>query len=353
MLYREMPKNKDKLSILGFGCMRLPMVEGKIDEARAISQIRYAIDQGVNYMDTAWPYHGGESEPLLGKALQDGYRELVRVATKLPTWKIKRREDMDCYLDAQLKKLGIDRIDFYLMHALTGPFWETLKSFGAIDFLNRAIKDGRVANAGFSYHGLPEDFSRIVDDFPWECCQIQYNFLDEKNQAGTDGLKYAASRRLGVVVMEPLRGGNLGLATPPPAVQAIWDESKSVRSPAEWALRWVWNHPEVTVVLSGMNEESHIRENIAVAETAFPDSMSREELDLVGRVAGKYHELLKVPCTGCGYCMPCPSDVDLREAPFSLSKNVLLQQHFKPPPYKAPSPSTFECRNAFPIASKN
>jgi predicted aldo/keto reductase-like oxidoreductase len=309
MQYRRMPKNGDMVSILGFGCMRLPMTDGKIDEKRAISQIRYAIDHGVNYLDTAWPYHGGASEPLLARVLKDGYRDRVKVATKLPTWKIKCRADMDSYLNAQLEKLSTDHIDYYLMHALTGPSWETIKGLGAIGFLDKAIADGRIVNAGFSFHGLPEAFTRIVDDYSWDFCQIQYNFLDQKNQAGTEGLKYAASKKLGVIVMEPLRGGNLGLATPPPAVQLIWDESQSGRTAAEWALRWVWNHPEVTVVLSGMNEEAHVKENIATADTAYADSMSKEELQLVERVSQKYLELLKVNCTGCGYCMPCPSDV--------------------------------------------
>ncbi len=309
MLYRTMPKNGDQLAILGFGCMRLPMIAGKVDEKRAIAQIRYSIDQGINYVDTAWPYHGGESEPLLGKALKEGYRQRVNVATKLPTWKVFARDDMDAFLNKQLEKLGVERIDYYLVHALTGPSWERLEKLGAADFLNQAISDGRIGSAGFSYHGLPEDFGPIVDAYPWTFCQIQYNYLDEKNQAGTAGLKYAARKGLGVVVMEPLRGGNLGLATPPSEVQKIWDEAQTGRTPAEWALRWVWNHPEVTVVLSGMNDEDHIRENIRVAESAHADSMSPVELKTVERARDKYQELMKVNCTGCGYCMPCSSDV--------------------------------------------
>ena len=309
MLYRKMPKNGDRLSILGFGCMRLPLKNGKIDEERAIRQIRHAIDKGVNYVDTAWPYHGGESEFLLGKALKAGYRDRVKVATKLPSWLIKGREDMDRYLAAQLRKLDTDPIDYYLLHGLNGEVWDTLKALGVIDFLQQAIKDGWIVNAGFSFHGLAEDFIRIVDAYPWEFCQIQYNFLDQKNQAGTAGLKHAAAKNLGVIVMEPLRGGNLGLATPPPAVAEIWKEAKTRRTPVEWALRWVWNHPEVTVVLSGMNEEAHIEENLSVADTAYANTLTGEELEIVERVSRKYQELMKVECTGCGYCMPCPSDV--------------------------------------------
>ncbi|MBI4958289.1 MAG: aldo/keto reductase [Desulfovibrio sp.] len=312
MLYRKMPKNGDELSILGFGCMRLPALsDGSIDEPRAIAQIRECIDKGINYMDTAWPYHGGASEPLLGKALKDGYREKVKIATKLPSWLISCRADMDLYLNAQLEKLGTDHIDYYLVHALEGTSWDKLEGLGVREFLDTAKKDGRILNAGFSFHGLSEDFTRIIDAYPWVFCQIQYNYLDQEFQAGTAGLKYAGSKGIGVVIMEPLRGGNLALPTAPPAVAAIWDEATVKRSPAEWALRWVWNHPEVTVVLSGMNEETHIAQNLAIAEKALPNSLTRQELDLVDRVARKYQELMQVGCTGCAYCMPCPAGVKI------------------------------------------
>ena len=311
MLYRKMPKTGDELSILGFGCMRMPTVEGKIDEARAIAQIRSAIDNGVNYVDTAWPYHGGESEPLLGKALLDGYREKVKVATKLPTWLIETRADMDRYLNAQLEKLKTDHIDYYLVHTLEGGSWDRLAALGVGEFLDQARKDGRIVNAGFSFHGLAGDFKRIVDGYPWVFCQIQYNYLDQQYQAGSEGLKYAGSKGLGVVVMEPLRGGNLGLPTPPPAVAEIWNEAETRRTPVAWALRWVWNHPEVVVVLSGMNEETHIAQNLALAGEAHADSLSQKELDLVDRAARKYQELMQVGCTGCAYCMPCPMGVQI------------------------------------------
>jgi predicted aldo/keto reductase-like oxidoreductase len=300
-----MPKNGDKLSILGFGCMRLPVKDRKIDEERAIGQIHYAFDQGVNYADTAWPYHAGESETLLGKALR-GYRERVRVATKLPSWMIENRQDMDRYLAAQLRKLETDHIDYYLLHSLDGTMWDKMVRLGAPEFLDRARDDGRIVNAGFSFHGSAEDFKRIVDAYPWVHCQIQYNYLDE---AGAAGLKYAAAKGLGVIVMEPLRGGNLATTTLPPPIAAIWDQAPVRRTPAEWALRWLWNQPEVTVVLSGMGEEAQVRENIAVADTAHAEALTAEELALVQRVARKYRELMKVDCTGCGYCMPCPSGV--------------------------------------------
>lgn len=311
MLYRTMPKNGDMLSALGFGCMRLPMLDGKVDEARAIAQIRSAIDGGVNYVDTAWPYHHGESEIVLGKALRDGYREKVKVATKLPSWLVQDRADMDRYLNAQLERLGVACIDYYLVHALDGPLWDTVHGLGVLEFLDGAKADGRIANAGFSFHGLAEDFRRIIDAYPWVFCQIQYNYLDETYQAGTEGLRYAAGKDIGVIIMEPLRGGNLGLITAPPAVQAIWDESPVRRTPVEWALRWIWNHPEVTVVLSGMNEEAHIAENLAIAGSAQAGSMTPQELELVARASDKYRELMKVRCTGCGYCMPCPMGVSI------------------------------------------
>jgi hypothetical protein len=309
MLYRTMPKNGDRLSVLGFGCMRLPAKEGRIDEQRATRQVRYAIDAGVNYIDTAWPYHAGESESFLGRALADGYREKVRLATKLPSFLAEKPEDLDRFLNTQLSKLKTDHIDYYLLHTLTGALWDHLETLGVRDFLDRAKSDGRIVNAGFSFHGTAEDFIRIVDAYPWEFCQIQYNFLDEEYQAGTKGLEYAASKGLGVIVMEPLRGGNLGLPEAPPSIAGIWAESPTRRSPAEWALRWVWNHPQVTVVLSGMNEEAHIDENLRLAGRASPGSLTTEELALVKRAAEKYKELMKVGCTGCGYCMPCPAGV--------------------------------------------
>lgn len=310
MLYRKIPKTGDELSILGFGCMRLPVHRsGQIDEPRATRQIRQAIDQGVNYLDTAWPYHAGESENVLGRALAEGYREKVNLATKLPSWMIHCREDMDAYLNVQLEKLRADHIDYYLLHALAGDSWDHLVSLDVAEFLDNARADGRIRNAGFSFHGRLDDFKRIVDGYAWEFCQIQYNYLDEQNQAGTEGLQYAASKHLGVVVMEPLRGGNLGLPAPPPEVAAIWEQATVARTPVEWALRWVWNHPEVTVVLSGMNKAAHIEENLAIAAQAHPDSLSEAELKLVEAASRKYKLLMKVGCTGCGYCLPCPSDV--------------------------------------------
>jgi predicted aldo/keto reductase-like oxidoreductase len=311
MLYRKAPRTGDELSILGFGCMRLAQKNGRIDEERAAGQIRRAIDGGVNYIDTAWPYHAGESEPFTGRALAGGYRERVKLATKLPAWLVKNRADMDRFLYAQLKKLATSRIDYYLVHSLTGNTWDRVAALGVAEFLDQAKSDGRIGNAGFSFHGIREDFPRIVDAYPWGFCQIQYNYFDEQWQAGTEGLKYAASKGLGVIVMEPLRGGMLAASPQPPAIEALWREAERRRTPAEWALRWVWNHPEVTVALSGMNDEAQVEENLAIAADALPGSLTAAELELMGRVTRKYREIMKVACTGCGYCQPCPSGVDI------------------------------------------
>jgi predicted aldo/keto reductase-like oxidoreductase len=310
MQYRKVPKNGDQLSALGFGAMRLPTRMGRIDEERATRQIRGAIDQGVNYVDTAVPYHGGESERFLGRVLQDGYREKVKLATKLPPPGVKTREDMDRILDIQLKKLKTDHIDYYLLHGLNDGQWKNLFDLGVLEFLDKAKAAGKIRNAGFSFHGDRKTFREIIDAYDWTFCQIQYNFLDEMNQAGTEGLRYAASKNIAVMVMEPLRGGMLA-GKLPKDVELIYRNATPKRTAAEWALRWVWNHPEVTVVLSGMNDENHIAENLKTCEDALPGSMSDAELATVEKVAASYRSLIKVGCTGCAYCMPCPSGVNI------------------------------------------
>ncbi|MCW3983181.1 MAG: aldo/keto reductase [Candidatus Bathyarchaeota archaeon] len=310
MQYRTVPKNGDKLSALGFGLMRLPQKVGKIDEQRAISQIRYAIDEGVNYFDTAPPYHAGESERVLGKALQDGYRDKVKVATKLSPFMLNKPEDMERMLSGQLSKLQTDHIDYYLLHSLEAASWKKLLGFNVLDFLQKAQSDGRIVKVGFSFHGSLGTFKEIVDANDWAMCQIQYNILDQKMQAGTEGLHYAASKGLAVMVMEPLRGGAL-VGKLPKAVQEKYDNAPNGWSAAEWALRWVWNHPEVTVVLSGMNDEAQIQENIKTAQTALPNSLSTKDLEVIEGVVDSYKKLMRVPCTGCLYCMPCPNGVNI------------------------------------------
>ena len=319
MLYRTLGKTNEKVSALGFGCMRLPIIDGdttKIDDEKAIKMIRHAIDEGVNYVDTAYPYHGtgmgngGESEPFVARALKDGYREKVNIATKLPSWLIKTREDMDKYLNEQLERLQTDKIDFYLVHALNKGSWENLKKLGIDEFLDSAIKDGRIRYAGFSFHDKLEVFKEIVDYYDWSFCQIQYNYLDENFQAGTEGLQYAANKGLGVVIMEPLRGGKI-VKNLPQAVMDTFDKAEIKRSPAEWALRWVWNHPEVSVVLSGMNIMDNVTENIKTASEAAPDSLTEKELEIMNNVKRVFKERIKVNCTACEYCMPCPVGVNI------------------------------------------
>jgi predicted aldo/keto reductase-like oxidoreductase len=310
MRYRSMTSTGDSLSILGYGAMRLPQKGGRIDEQRAARQLLSAIDRGVNYVDTAVPYHMGASEPFLGRTLRDGYREKVHLATKLPHWHVRTREDMDTALGSQLDRLRTDRIDYYLVHNLAVLSWNRLKEGGFEDFVRKTKADGRIRHIGFSSHCGRDDFQRILDDFPWEFCQIQLNYLDEESQAGLAGLEYAHARGVGVVVMEPLRGGGLGQARSP-EVRSLWDTAPVKRTPAEWALRWVWNRPEVSVVLSGMNEEAHIDENLRVAGEARPESLSEIEIALISSVRDAWRRTLKVGCTGCRYCMPCPQGVDI------------------------------------------
>ena len=312
MLYRKIKNVAPELSILGFGCMRLPIKQnGQIDEDQAKGMLRYAIDHGVNYVDTAYPYHNGESEPFVGRALSGGYREKVHLATKLPSWLIKSREDMDRYLDEQLTRLKTEYLDFYLVHGLTRPFWDNLSALGVTEFLDNAIADGRIRHAGFSFHDNTKLFQEIVDSYDWTFAQIQYNFMDENYQAGSEGLHYAAKKGLGIVVMEPIRGGLLSRDLA--GISEIWEEAKVRHQPAEWALRWVWNHPEVTVVLSGMSTPDQVRQNITFAESGLPGSLTKKELALFGKVREELEKRVIIPCTGCKYCTPCPQGVSIPE----------------------------------------
>jgi len=316
MKYRRFGKLNWKVSALGFGTMRLPIIGGdsaKIDEAQAIEMIRYAVDHGVNYLDSAYPYHRGNSEVVVGKALENGYRERVKVATKMPTWLVKSHKDMDQYLDEQLKRLQADHIDFYLLHALEKDRWSNLLNLNVFEWADSALSDGRIRYLGFSFHDKYEVFKEIVDSYDkWTLCQIQYNYMDTENQAGTKGLKYAASKGLAVVVMEPIAGGMLAV-NPPMEVQAIWDEAQIKRTPAEWALQWVWNQPEVSVALSGMSDMKQVIENLETASRSGPGTLTEEELEFISRVRGKYLECGFVGCTGCRYCMPCPEGVAIPE----------------------------------------
>jgi predicted aldo/keto reductase-like oxidoreductase len=314
MQYRTFGRLDWTPSALGFGAMRLPTIDGdpaRIDEPEATRMIRFAIDQGVNYVDTAYPYHQEMSEPFLGRALQDGYRQRIRLATKLPCWHVESAGDFDRLLDEQLKRLQTDHIDFYLLHGLDAESWTKVRDLGVLRWAEKAVVDGRFHHLGFSFHDRLEVFEEIVDASAlWTFCQIQYNFMDVAYQAGTEGLKYAAGKGLAVVIMEPLRGGLLARNVPP-AAQAIWDSAPRRRTPADWALQWVWNHPEVSVVLSGMSTMEQVEQNIASASQSGPGTLSDAELALFDRVRDKYRELGRVPCTDCRYCLPCPNGVNI------------------------------------------
>lgn len=310
MQYRKIEKNGDEISALGYGAMRLPTKNGRIDKEKAKKQIYYAIDQGVNIIDTAYPYHGGGSESFLGEILTDGYREKVKIMTKMPSWSIKKYEDMEKYLKIQLEKLQTDCIDYYLIHNLSMVSFKKLKELRVLEFLEDAKSKGKINNIGFSFHSNLESFKEIVDSYPWDVCLIQYNYLDEKNQAGTEGLQYAHSKGISVFIMEPLKGGVLA-GKVPDKVQKIWEKRKTGRSPADWALRWVLNHPEVTTVFSGMGEMSQVEENLKIADETLPNSLTENELDLYEQVEEVYKKLMKIDCTGCGYCMPCPRGVNI------------------------------------------
>ena len=312
MQYRTFGQMDWKVSALGFGAMRLPTVSegGKevVDEAETIKMIRTAIDQGVTYVDTAYPYHDGQSEVVVGKALQDGYRDKVKVATKLPCWLVEKPEDFDTLLNEELRRLQTEHVEFYLLHALWKDRWAKMRDMHVFEWAERAIADGRIGHLGFSFHDQLSLFKEIVDAYDWSLCQIQYNFMNETVQAGTEGLRYAADKGLAVVVMEPLLGGTLAKA--PPSVQAIiLDEAG--QEPVDLALQWLWNQPEVGTVLSGMSTLKQVEHNVACAARSGVNSLTSDDLAVIARVQAQYQEAQAIPCTKCGYCLPCPQGVDI------------------------------------------
>ncbi len=311
MLTRINTKNGEELSILGFGCMRFPTKGGNIDEPRAIAMIHDAIEKGVNYFDTAYIYHGGKSESLLGQALLGGYRENVKIATKLPPFMLNKLDNAKKIMEKQLSRLQTDYIDYYLLHMLTDkPGFDRLASLGVMEWLEGLKENGTIKNIGFSFHGGKKDFEEIVTAYPWDFCQIQYNYMDENNQATKSGLQLAAKLGIPVIVMEPLRGGKLVTNLPEEVLNTFASFDKD-RSPVEWALRWIWNHPEVNVVLSGMSDEAQVADNIRIASHSEPNSLSEKELEVFDKVKSVMIEKTKIPCTACGYCMPCPAGVDI------------------------------------------
>ncbi len=308
MLYRMTASHPVPFSILGFGCMRFPRRRGGIDENATFALLSAALDAGVNYFDTAYIYPG--SEEVLGKFLEKtGRREDVNIATKLPHYLIKSRQDLDKYFNEQLQRLRTGYIDNYLMHMLPDvKTWERLKGLGVEDWLEEKKAAGKIRRVGFSYHGGSAAFCKLVDAYGWDFCQIQYNYMDENSQAGRTGLQYAAGKGLPVIIMEPLRGGRLADGLPEGAKKLL---SKSGATPASFGLRWLWDQGEVTVVLSGMNTMEALQENLATASTAAPGCFTEDERQLLNGVRKEINAKIKVGCTGCGYCMPCPKGVDI------------------------------------------
>lgn len=324
MKYRTMGKLGIRASAFGLGCMRFngpASGDSVIDEQKAVSLIRRAIDGGVTYIDTAWVYLDKTSEIVLGKALRDGYREKVTIATKVPPDAVKDRADLESILAEELRKLQTDHIDFYLMHAMNKEKWEHMKAIGAREFFDDMKRAGKIRYKCFSFHGPYEEFEYILNDWDWDMCQIQYNFMDINNQAGTKGLELAGSKGIPVVIMEGLLGGRL--ASAPDNVQALYDAFPVKRSPVEWAFRWLCNHPEVAVVLSGCNEAEQIDENLRIFDTVDTGIMSEEELKLMDSVREAYISRTKIGCTGCRYCMPCPNGVNIPGV-FSVWNNFSL-----------------------------
>jgi uncharacterized protein len=344
MQYRTFGKLDWQVSVLGFGAMRLPVRKGEtpegdgesgsIDEGQATRMLRAAIDGGVNYVDTAYVYHDEASEGFVGRALRDGYREKVKVATKMPVWKAVDEVDFDRFFATQQERLGIDSIDFYLLHALDKESWPAARDKGVLRWAERALSDGRIGHFGFSFHDDFEVFAEIVDATDlWEFAQIQYNYMDEEYQAGRRGLHYAADRGLGVVVMEPVRGGQLA-RRPPAAVAALWaaaDERRAaaglpIRSPVDWALHWVWDQPEVAVVLSGMSTLEQVRQNLAAASESGPGRLREADLETYRAVSDAYRRLMPIPCTTCRYCLPCPNGVSIPDV-FEYYNDAFAYDH--------------------------
>jgi predicted aldo/keto reductase-like oxidoreductase len=313
MKYRKFGKLDWNVSALGFGAMRLPIINNdpsKIDTELATKMIRYAIDNGVNYLDTAYVYHREMSEVLVGKALEDGYRKKIKIATKMPVRLVEKQEDLDEYFNTHLKRLKTEYIDFYLLHGLRKSRWSTVKEFNILEWAEEKLDEGVIKHLGFSFHDDLSLFKEIVDAHKWTFCQIQLNYMDTDYQAGLEGLRYAADKGLAVVVMEPIKGGKLAI-TPPREVQEIWDKSETKRTPAEWALQWVWNLPEVSVALSGMSEMKHVEENVVYADRSGPGTLNAQELALYNEVKNAYNRLGFIGCTECQYCMPCPEGVNI------------------------------------------
>jgi len=316
MQYRVFPKTNAKSSVLGFGCMRLPVQDTEnhpIDRPEAIAMLRYAIDNGLTYVDTAYGYHNEESEVVVGLALQDGYREKVNLATKLPLWKVETYEDMEKLLDTQLGRLQTDHVDFYLLHACNRNSFAKVKELGAFKFLEDMKAKGKIKYAGFSFHDDADCFREIIDSYDWDFCQVQMNVLDEFNQATMDGVRYAASKNIGLIVMEPLRGGALTVRMPE-EIKEVYKKSAYERTEAEWAFRWVYDKPEFIVILSGMSTWDQVKENMAIFDKAEANCLKDDEKETLTNIRKAYEARIRVGCTGCEYCVAgCPAEIKIPE----------------------------------------
>lgn len=326
MRYRKFGSSGFKVSALGLGRMRLPtkkLMPLQADMPKSIKLIKSAVDKGINYIDTAWVYHLGASEKIVGSALQDGYRKNVHLVTKSPLFLVNKVEDFDKFLNKQLKKLQTDYIDTYLFHAMNKSGLEKLKKYNLIDKMIDAKKDGKIKYIGFSFHDTLPVFKEIVDFYHWDVVQIQYNYMDTAIQATTEGLKYAAGKGMAVVIMEPLKGGKL--ANPPAEAWEVMERSKIKRSPVDWALQYLWNLPEISVVLSGMSNLKMLNENCDSADRSGVSSLHEEDLNIIDDLIKIYRKRILVPCTSCKYCLPCPSGVNIPQN-FAILNNVALEK---------------------------
>lgn len=320
MQYVQFGNTGLEISRFGLGCMRFPK-----EEKESIDMVRYALDNGVNYVDTAYIYKN--SEVILGKALQDGYRDKTNIATKSPIWQIKKHQDFEKYLDQELVRLGTDHIDFYLLHNLGLDNWEKVNKYDGFTFLDKMVEKGKILHKGFSFHGTSDLFKKIIDSFNWEMTQIQLNILDEFQQAGVEGLKYAADKNIPVVIMEPLRGGHI-LNNCPQEVIKLIDDYPEKRSLVEWAFRWIYNMPEATVILSGTSTMEQLKTNLKIFSEAQSNIMSKDDLKLIQEIRTAFQSKNSINCTGCRYCMPCPNGVDIPQV-FQLYNNTqLMEGHF-------------------------
>lgn len=326
MKYRKMPGSPERLSALGLGLMRLPTAkDGKIDEPRVLEMLQYAVDNGVNYFDTAWVYHRGESEQVLGKFVAQNDRSKFYIATKLPCWMVKQESDAADYLEKQLEKLQTDYVDYYLLHSLHDKAWKEMRRLKVPAWLEKARSDGKIRHIGFSFHDKYPVFKKIVNGFDWEFCQFMFNYLDTHYQAGLNGYRLAVEKGLGVIAMEPLRGGKL-VQSIPLDIESVWKKSSHAWTPVQRALNWVWDHPGCTVALSGMSSLEQLQENVRLANSAKAGLLDEKELKIYNRARLEYLRRIPVPCSECGYCLPCPNKVAIPEVFGHYNEAVMFNQ---------------------------